>query len=428
MSADVAIFLITADLDWSRTLAGRIADEGLGRAEIFPSGRGALAAFKRAQPDMVLFDLRSDTREILVALSMLVEIYPRMAEGGVCFIGAADPDDREALRREREQLLVNAGAEYLPRDVSASILVERVHGLVQRAEERRSERAVRQALGGVEPHPPGGRAPMATPSAPVPVAVEGTPAPAAAPPPLPQVALLLEDAKLAGDLAGQLAPLAPRRHAARELWQDAVCDALPEVLLIDAPGAELHGELLTRLLQRRPELRIMQLPDTGDRVLRRLPREVCVLLQPAGVASPGPAEIARLLLQRLQAEAEGRPQPVMLLAEDEQNIRELTAHYLLLQGYEVHQAEDGQEALLRFKARRPDLVLSDVYMPRMNGFKLLLEIKNRDGDLPVLMMTGYSSAAQVLSTSKYRNVHFLPKPYRLSELGEKVRQMLGAVR
>jgi DNA-binding NtrC family response regulator len=79
-----------------------------------------------------------------------------------------------------------------------------------------------------------------------------------------------------------------------------------------------------------------------------------------------------------------------------------------------------------FKARRPALILSDVYMPRMNGFKLLLEVKNRVPDLPMLMMTGYSSAAEVLNSSKYRNVSFLAKPFRLSELGERIRSMLGS--
>lgn len=427
MSADAAIFLITSDTGWSERFAALLADEGLGRAEVYPAGRGTLAAFKRTQPDMVLFDLRTDTREIMVALSMLIEIYPRMAEGGVCFIGSADPMDREALRREREQLLSINGAEYLPGDVPVSILIERVHGLVQRAEERRIERAAREEA----PAPAGAAAPLRE-AQPAEKPLPWEQAPAAAgesePLPAPRVALLVLDDGVAASLSDRLTAFEPVRHPAEELWRDDVVDQLPEVLLIDAAASERHGELLTRVHQRRPGLRIMQLPDPGDRVLRRLPREVCALLQPPGSASSGIEDVVRMLRRRLQAEEDGVPLPVLLLAEDEQNIRELTAHYLLLQGYEVHQAEDGQEAMDVFRVRRPDLVLSDVYMPRMNGFKLLLEVKNRVADLPVLMMTGYSSAAQVLSTSKYRNVHFLPKPFRLSELGDKVRSMLGTAR
>jgi len=75
--------------------------------------------------------------------------------------------------------------------------------------------------------------------------------------------------------------------------------------------------------------------------------------------------------------------------------------------------------------RNLDIILTDVYMPQMNGFKLLMEVKNRFPDMPVLMMTGYNSAAKVLSSVTHSNVEFMSKPFRLSELGETVKSMIS---
>lgn len=57
---------------------------------------------------MVIFDLRQERRDVTVALTMIREIFPRMATGGVVVIGAADPADRESLRQEREQLIASS--------------------------------------------------------------------------------------------------------------------------------------------------------------------------------------------------------------------------------------------------------------------------------------------------------------------------------
>jgi DNA-binding NtrC family response regulator len=67
-------------------------------------------------------------------------------------------------------------------------------------------------------------------------------------------------------------------------------------------------------------------------------------------------------------------------------------------------------------------------MPRMNGFKLMMEIKSQAPDLPMLLMTGSNSVRQVFETFMYSNVGFLSKPFRMSELGGRIESMLKVTR
>jgi len=426
------VYLISSDAPWAGHLDEMVRDERLGRVQLFPVGRGALAAYRAALPDVVIFDLREERRDVTVAMTMIREIFPRMAAGGVMVIGSADPDDRVALREEREQLALIQLAEYLPRNTPDSFYVERIHALQQRAVEFRQQAELPAGSQGLNSTL--GAIPSATKAG-------------AASPEAHEIPVPVSAAPVKGK-ADQAAPLEIKSHVrvllSRPEQQVALLEALLDVgarplqlgdngalqnsddevdfLIVDSVCAERHAGLLTQMRRSIPGLRIIQVPDEGERGMRRLSRDISALLA-TSVPAAGPAELAEQIRARV---SEDSPVPVLLLVEDEQNIRELTAHYLLLQGYEVHQAEDGMEAMGLFKVRRPALILSDVYMPRMNGFKLLLEVKNRVPELPMLMMTGYSSAAEVLNSSKYRNVSFLAKPFRLSELGERIRTMLGA--
>lgn len=128
------------------------------------------------------------------------------------------------------------------------------------------------------------------------------------------------------------------------------------------------------------------------------------------------------------AAPDAHTQPRLLLVEDDHIFRRTLRLYLEYKGFEVMQAKNGQEALTQFQKRAPDLVLSDVYMPRMNGFKLMMEIKSQAPDLPMLLMTGSNSVRQVFETFMYSNVGFLSKPFRMSELGERIESMLRVTR
>lgn len=117
----------------------------------------------------------------------------------------------------------------------------------------------------------------------------------------------------------------------------------------------------------------------------------------------------------------------ILLVEDEDGLRTITAQLLRQRGYIVTEAGDGEEALeiLEDNSGQFDLLISDVVMPIMDGPTLLKEAKPYLGDARVIFMSGYAEQdfGQVLE--KDRAISFLPKPFELVQLAEKVKSELA---
>ena len=86
----------------------------------------------------------------------------------------------------------------------------------------------------------------------------------------------------------------------------------------------------------------------------------------------------------------------ILLVEDDQNLREIYSIRLTAEGYEIVSAGDGEEALASAVREKPDLVLSDVMMPKISGFDMLdiLRQTPETKDIKVIMMTALSSEDQ----------------------------------
>jgi two-component system, cell cycle response regulator CpdR len=265
----------------------------------------------------------------------------------------------------------------------------------------------------------GGAPPLAQP--------EGGAPPADAPPPR-FVALLLRSKVVDARLRRELERAEQPMGEGESLIESRTTTA--GMLLIDEEAGRYNLRLLRRVRELHPALPVVLIASQQRPPLDRLPPEVNVMLTPMGddkIAAQALVRRLKLLLSTRDTDRDAQPLRV-LIAEDEENLRQLVTHFLILQGHEVHQAGDGVAALRLFESRRPDFMLSDVYMPRMNGFNLLLEVKQQDPGLPVLMMTGYRSASQVLESNVYPRVGFLSKPFRLQELEQRMRVMLGANR
>ncbi|MDB5185349.1 MAG: hypothetical protein JWN38_1157 [Candidatus Saccharibacteria bacterium] len=84
----------------------------------------------------------------------------------------------------------------------------------------------------------------------------------------------------------------------------------------------------------------------------------------------------------------------VLLVEDDNNLREIYEARLQAEGYDIVTAHDGEEALVVAKAERPDLIISDVMMPKISGFEMLDILRNTDGlkDVKVIMLTALGQA------------------------------------
>ncbi len=110
-------------------------------------------------------------------------------------------------------------------------------------------------------------------------------------------------------------------------------------------------------------------------------------------------------------------QPVVLLVDDERELRGAVSRYLTSMGYLVHQAGDGVEAMehLDTMTMLPDAVVSDITMPRMNGVSLARTLRDRHSALPIILVSGHLGA--VASTKELpASVDFLSKPFGFAAL------------
>lgn len=111
----------------------------------------------------------------------------------------------------------------------------------------------------------------------------------------------------------------------------------------------------------------------------------------------------------------------VLLVEDEPGLQEVFALVLELEGAEVMRANDGREALECLTKARPDLVVTDYMMPRMNGLQLITQIRAqpRFGNVPILLL---SAALPKQVDASIANV-FLPKPVSVKQLIDTALQL-----
>jgi len=118
----------------------------------------------------------------------------------------------------------------------------------------------------------------------------------------------------------------------------------------------------------------------------------------------------------------------ILLVEDENTVRNVAARVLLNQGYAVHGASNGKDALelLETLAGKVDLVLTDVVMPDMGGIELAERIAQRWPRLKVVYMSGYAEGDKLQAGVADLERSFLPKPFSAESLMLKVRELLDA--
>lgn len=119
----------------------------------------------------------------------------------------------------------------------------------------------------------------------------------------------------------------------------------------------------------------------------------------------------------------------ILLVEDDDSVRSLTARALEMRGYEVLKAAGGEEALdiIRSFEKRIHVMVSDVVMPGMDGPEVAKIARTIRKDLRVIFMSGYAEDAFRKQAEVDEDVHFLPKPFPLQDLAAKVKDVMSAV-
>ncbi|MBK9518321.1 MAG: response regulator [Anaeromyxobacter sp.] len=112
----------------------------------------------------------------------------------------------------------------------------------------------------------------------------------------------------------------------------------------------------------------------------------------------------------------------VLIVDDDLDIRDAVSEFLSFEGHEVFTASDGEQALVRCRQLRPDLVLLDLMMPGMNGWDFR-RAQLRDpaiAAIPVLVVSALGRVADLAVAG------FLPKPFSLDDLTSAVRRLAGS--
>jgi len=115
--------------------------------------------------------------------------------------------------------------------------------------------------------------------------------------------------------------------------------------------------------------------------------------------------------------------PTILVVDDEQSYRDALAVALEREGFIVETAADGAEAIARFDAAKPALVLLDVMLPQMSGVDVCREIRTRS-QVPIIMVTARNSEIDAVVGLEVGADDYITKPFRLRELVARVRAAL----
>jgi two-component system response regulator MprA len=114
----------------------------------------------------------------------------------------------------------------------------------------------------------------------------------------------------------------------------------------------------------------------------------------------------------------------ILVVDDDRAVRESLRRSLSFNGYSVALAQDGVEALDLISSDRPDAVVLDVMMPRLDGLEVCRQLRSTGDDLPILVLTARDSVSERVAGLDAGADDYLPKPFALEELLARMRALL----
>lgn len=114
----------------------------------------------------------------------------------------------------------------------------------------------------------------------------------------------------------------------------------------------------------------------------------------------------------------------ILVVDDDRAVRESLRRSLSFNGYSVALAQDGLEALDLINSDRPDALVLDVMMPRLDGLEVCRQLRSLGDDLPILVLTARDSVSERVAGLDAGADDYLPKPFALEELLARMRALL----
>ncbi len=110
----------------------------------------------------------------------------------------------------------------------------------------------------------------------------------------------------------------------------------------------------------------------------------------------------------------------ILVVDDDADVRDVLTRLLKRRGYIVEHACDGEEALDAVREHEPDLILLDIYLPKMNGLAVLFHLLREDLDIRTIAMSGIPDDQIVQSSKELGAVDFMAKPFDFPALTAKI--------
>ena len=128
-----------------------------------------------------------------------------------------------------------------------------------------------------------------------------------------------------------------------------------------------------------------------------------------------------------QRRPRARPKHVVMIVDDLPDARNIYAAYFESRGFGAITARDGEDAILRAMSAKPDVIIMDLAMPRMNGVTATQRLKEerRTRAIPIILLTAYGERAIALGAIEAGVAVFLTKPCPPEDLEEHVRRLLG---
>lgn len=119
----------------------------------------------------------------------------------------------------------------------------------------------------------------------------------------------------------------------------------------------------------------------------------------------------------------------ILIAEDERDIRDLIEFSLTFAGFEVVTAVDGQDAVEKALAAKPDLIMMDVRMPRMTGYEACAKMKTMDEikDIPVVILSAKGQESEIQTGLNAGAYEYILKPFAPDELIQRVKDIVSSL-
>ncbi len=114
----------------------------------------------------------------------------------------------------------------------------------------------------------------------------------------------------------------------------------------------------------------------------------------------------------------------ILIVDDEPSNRNILGQELTHEGYSVLAASDGREALRKVESSRPDLIILDYMMPDLSGLEVLKELRKRENDTPVVMITAYGTMERAVEAMKEGAYDFITRPFEPDHIALVVRKAL----